>query len=137
MDTKTRRFGMAVATEVKTRRVRNAVSWTALVLAAVLAFFVVTIYTGFPGPGPLRRYSNTDLTATAQAVNRNDGLWMQEGPSPELPDKPATIDWLRSRVVLHGASHLCMNSGALSARELAMIENPPSTTCVIASTGGP
>jgi hypothetical protein len=62
---------------------------------ALATFVVVTSSTGFPGPGPLRRYPTWELEAVADRINQSDCAAATSGRTPV-----ASVDRLRSRVHL-------------------------------------
>jgi len=74
------------------RRLRVASAMTAGVVVVVGAFFLTTAYTGFPGPGAMRRYPVADLDELAQRINTTCGTG----------DSVASVDRLRSRVHVDG-----------------------------------
>jgi hypothetical protein len=91
-----------------TRRRRLAALAGAVVAVAVL-FVVVTAFTGFPGPGPLRRYRASELRELVDAIHEAagpqrtpDDCWRSLEPDYDASEgRPiATIDWVRSRVVV-------------------------------------
>lgn len=72
-------------------------------------FLVVTAFTGFPGPGPLRRYRATQLSELVDAIHADagplrtpDDCWRTLEPTYDgQGGRPiATVDWVRSRVVV-------------------------------------
>ncbi|HEY6533379.1 MAG TPA: hypothetical protein VIY72_13815 [Acidimicrobiales bacterium] len=91
-----------------TRR-RRLVALAGAVVAAVVLFVVVTAFTGLPGPGPLRRYRASQLEEMVDAIHAvagplrtPDDCWRTLEPDyDESESRPiATIDWVRSRVVV-------------------------------------
>ena len=93
---------------LRTRRRRLAALATGVV-ALVALFLVVTAFTGLPAPGPLRRYKASALEQLVDAVHENagplrtpDDCWQTLEPDHPTGDpRPiATVDWLRSRVVI-------------------------------------
>lgn len=68
---------------------RSALIVLIALIIAVAAFLTVTLETGFPGPGPFRRYSLSELNSLAAKVNR--------GANPDCPP-PAEVSWLSDRV---------------------------------------
>jgi hypothetical protein len=112
---------------LRTRRRRLAAS-AAGVVVAVVAFLVLTAFTGLPGPGPLRRYKASELREMVDAVHADagdlrtpDDCWQtlrSDYPSGER--RPvATIDWVRSRVVVGMRSD---NIGEVEPRTRAEVE---------------
>jgi len=97
---------------------RVAMVLAVLVLVVVL-FLGVTSRTGFPGPGPIRRYPTSDLQSLAARINdRFPGCQMKGFSSPAL----AYVDRLRSRVVLRGPAIPLMLK--VSDTERSMIQQP-------------
>ena len=94
-------------------RVVTAVLVLALV---VLVFLFTTPRTGFPGPGPLRRFREDDLRDLSERINR-DGV----GGCDTATEPLARVDWLLGRVVIR-------NAGLIGWRptdaERPMIANP-------------
>ena len=93
---------------LRTRR-RRLAAIAAGVVVAVGAFLVLTAFTGMPGPGPLRRYTASELREMVDAVHAEagdlrtpDDCWQTLSPDyPSGERRPvATIDWVRSRVVV-------------------------------------
>ena len=105
-------------------RILRIVIAVGLALAvSVAAFVAVTADTGFPGPGPLRRYRTIDLEALARKIDQN---WEAVPGSSLMPGTKvtnlATVEGLRSRVVVH--KPICLEEGLLTAREQAKLERP-------------
>ena len=78
-------------------------------LGVVVLAMAVTAFTGLPAPGPLRRYRAEDLRALVDAVHAEagalrtpDDCWQLLEPGPPTDDRRpvASIDWVRSRVVV-------------------------------------
>jgi len=87
-------------------------------MALVVAFFVVTSWTGLPGPGGARRFPTADLQHLADQINQSGDC------SSWLGSKPmATVDWFRSRVHLTQPS-----SVALGPHDRPMVDDPPEFT---------
>ena len=72
-------------------------------------FLVVTAFTGFPGPGVVRRYRAAQLREMVDAIHDDagplrtpDDCWRTLEPTYDgTGGRPiATIDWVRSRVVV-------------------------------------
>jgi hypothetical protein len=94
-----------------TRR-RRLVAIAGATVAAVALFLVVTAFTGLPAPGALRRYRASQLRELVDAVHADagtlrtpDDCWRTLEPGFDETDdsgaRPvATIDWVRSRVVV-------------------------------------
>jgi hypothetical protein len=91
-----------------TRRRRLAAAGGAVVAVAV-AFVAVTAFTGLPAPGPLRRYPARELREMVDAIHADagplrtpDDCWRTLEPDYDgTGGRPvATIDWVRSRVVV-------------------------------------
>ncbi len=111
-----------------------------IVLMVVVLFVGVTSLTGFPGPGVLRRYPASDLTALVKKLNSEPAPEFS-GSSPSLPPRQgaghAHVDWVRSRVVITGT--ICFGSGplALSPAEAHMVENQGALAACAAASAGP
>jgi hypothetical protein len=110
-----------------TRRRRLAAIAAALVVA-VAAFLGLTAFTGLPGPGPLRRYTASQLEELVDAIHADagplrtpDDCWQTLQPDfPSGQGRPiATIDWVRSRVVVGMRSD---NVGEVDARTRTAVE---------------
>jgi hypothetical protein len=93
---------------LRTRR-RRLTAIAAGVVVAVASFLVLTAYTGLPGPGPLRRYKASQLEEMVDAVHADagdlrtpDDCWQTlRSDQPSGDRRPvATVDWVRSRVVI-------------------------------------
>lgn len=82
-------------------------------VGVVVVALVVTSFTGFPGPGALRRYPTADLAALVDAVHADagelrtpDDCWKTtygatQDAAPAGPPRPiAAVDRVRSRVVV-------------------------------------
>ena len=76
----------ALARRRRRSRIRMTMAVLTLSVVALGAFFAVTGYTGFPGPGALHRYPGEDLDELARRINAACG------------DSVASVDRLRSRV---------------------------------------
>jgi hypothetical protein len=111
-----------------------------IVLLVVVLFVGVTSLTGFPGPGGLRRYPASDLTALVKKLNSEPPPELS-GSSPSLRSRAgaghAHVDWVRSRVVITGM--ICFGAGplALSPTEARMIENQGALAACAAASAGP
>jgi hypothetical protein len=107
---------VAVATPLdrRLRRQRYALAAVLVLVAAVVAFVAVTAWTGFPGPGALRRYPTTELDALVHKID-------ERPQSGNLYAPAAHVDWIQSRVVL---PYGCVDRSILTRSEVAMIENP-------------
>lgn len=90
-------------------RRRRVVAVVVSVMMAVVVFVVLTAFTGLPGPGPLHRYRADQLQEMVDAVHADagplrtpDDCWRTLEPDYDAAGgRPiATIDWLRSRVVV-------------------------------------
>jgi hypothetical protein len=93
-----------------------------IVVAIVVAFLAITTLTGFPGPGPLRRYRISDLDAVAAKINGRGSvsLYTKSHVESDVLD-PAKVDWLLDRIVVPNG--LCVDAHhPLSASELAMVD---------------
>ena len=88
----------------------------AAVVAAAVLFVAVTAFTGFPAPGPLRRYPASDLQDLVAAIHAEagpertpDDCWkrVSDQNAPDGPERPiAAVDYVRSRVVVRERSDL-------------------------------
>ena len=96
------------------RTARRVVAAIAVAVGVVVTFFGVTTFTGFPGPGPLRRYPASDLNRVADRINAADGVGSHA--------RSATVDLLRSQVELHGGTIQCSGI-ALSPTEREMVDD--------------
>jgi len=91
------------------------------VFIAVLVFVALTLVTGFPGPGALRRYPRHDLDDLVERMNAEADLSVlcsvteQKGPSVH-------VDVIRSRVVVDRAGAL---AAPLTPDEQAMVVGEP------------
>lgn len=112
---------------LRTRR-RRLAAIAAAVVVAVAAFLVLTAFTGLPGPGPLRRYTASQLHEMVDAVHADagdlrtpDDCWQTlRADYPSGDRRPiATIDWVRSRVVVGMHSD---NIGEVGTRTRVEIE---------------
>jgi hypothetical protein len=112
---------------LRTRRRRLAAIAAGVVLA-IAAFLVLTAFTGMPGPGPLRRYTASELQEMVDAVHADagdlrtpDDCWQTLTPDyPSGERRPvATVDWVRSRVVVGMRSD---NVGEVEPRTRAEVE---------------
>jgi hypothetical protein len=105
----------------------RVVAAAAGVVALVALVLVVTAFTGFPGPGPLRRYTASQLNALVDAVHADagalrtpDDCWQTLEPEPSGRLRPvAAVDWVRSRVVVGMRSD---NIGRVTERTRTAIE---------------
>ena len=103
------------ARQRREQRVRR--TWVTLAIGALLlaSFVLVTDRTGFPGPGPMRRYPISELQAVADRINRLDCSTLDPWPPPG-----ASVDRLRSRV------HLAHpESVVLSPTDRPMVDDAP------------
>jgi hypothetical protein len=112
---------------LRTRR-RRIAAIAVGVVAAVAVFLVVTAFTGLPAPGPLRRYRASQLEELVDAVHEDagrlrtpDDCWQTlERDYPSGDPRPiATVDWVRSRVVVGMRSD---NVGDVDRRTRAEVE---------------
>jgi hypothetical protein len=120
------------------RHGRNTIT-AVVILLAVPLFLYVTSFTGFPGPGFVRRYPRADLNRVAHKINEAYEVRSCDAPT----DGPvASVDWLRARVRVHRPAHAGtplhvsytgdmttmpipgVRRIELTAQDLAMIENP-------------
>lgn len=110
-----------------TRRRRLAALAVGVIVALAL-FVFVTAFTGLPAPGPLRRYKSSQLEQLVDAVHTDagrlrtpDDCWQTLQPDfPSGDPRPiATIDWVRSRVVVGMRSD---NIGEVDRRTRAEVE---------------
>lgn len=112
---------------LRTRR-RRLAAIAAAVVVALAAFLVLTAFTGLPGPGPLHRYTASQLRELVDAVHDDagplrtpDDCWQTLEPDfPSGQPRPiATVDWVRSRVVVGMRSD---NIGEVDRRTRAEVE---------------
>jgi hypothetical protein len=112
---------------LRTRR-RRLAAIAAGVGIAVTAFLALTAFTGLPGPGPLRRYKASELHEMVDAIHADagdlrtpDDCWQTlRSDYPSGDRRPvATIDWVRSRVVVGMRSD---NIGEVEPRTRAEVE---------------
>jgi hypothetical protein len=117
-----------MAAVLRTRRRRIVAVSAAAVLGAVVAFLVVTAFTGLPGPGVLKRYKAGQLEAMVDAVHEQagplrtpDDCWQTLRPDFTEVDTRAiaSVDWVRSRVVV---SMRADNVGTVDPRTRAAVE---------------
>ncbi len=117
-----------MAAVLRTRRRRIVAATAAAVLGAVVAFLVVTAFTGLPGPGPLRRYKASQLEAMVDAVHEQagplrtpDDCWQTIEPDfTEVHTRAvASVDWVRSRVIVTMRAD---NVGTVNDRTRAAVE---------------
>jgi hypothetical protein len=107
------------------RRAMATAAAVALLIAATAGFVIVTFYTGFPAPGAVRRYPNSDLQALADQINALP-CEVYAGPiepgSNWSPPPRASVDRGRSRVHLRGR-YLVL----LPPEDVALVDNPGDT----------
>jgi hypothetical protein len=87
-------------------RIRAVLAAIAAGVVACGAFVVITGYTGFPGPGSLRRYPNSELQALADQINALhcvDGSVVPPPAPLTVPIASAYVDRLASRVRIRHA----------------------------------
>ena len=108
-------------------RQRKAVVWAVVVVLLAATFVLVTGQTGFPGPGPMRRYPTRQLQELVDRLNVLDC-------SANDPVHPpgASVDWLRARVHLDHPESI-----RVSPSDRPLIENPGWTTSGMLPTGDP
>jgi hypothetical protein len=100
------------------KRGRHVVVGLGCMAAFVAVFLVVTSFTGFPGPGILRRYPVDELETLAQHVNTSSGF---VGTYPEPRPARAGVDLVRSRVWIDGE----VPCGVLVAKDLDLLRDEP------------
>ena len=92
-----------------TARRRRLAALAGAVVTVAVVFVVVTAFTGFPGPGPVRRYRAAQMREMVVAIHDDagplrtpDDCWRTLEPTYDgTGGRPiATIDWVRSRVVV-------------------------------------
>jgi hypothetical protein len=101
-------------------------------VAGLVAFGLVTSFTGLPGPGPLRRHPTATLDELVDAIHADagdlrtpDDCWRttyraSRDAAPPGPPRPiASVDHLRSRVVVRAHAD---QLGRVDARTAASIE---------------
>jgi hypothetical protein len=95
-------------------RQRRALLTTIVLLLLAATFVLVTGQTGFPGPGPMRRYPTHELQEVADRLNHLDCATQELWPAPG-----ASVDWVRSRVHLEHPERI-----VASPDDRARLENP-------------
>jgi len=105
------------ARQRREQRIRR--TWVSVIVGALLAgsFVLVTGQTGFPGPGPLRRYPDADLGALAERINGSAACYGSFGPQEPI----ASVDRLRSRVHLSEPQWV-----VLAPQDRPMVDDPPN-----------
>jgi hypothetical protein len=88
------------------------------VLCVVLLFMFVTAFTGFPGPGVLKRYSLHELNVLSDHINHSSGFI---GSYPPSTPARSGVDVLRSRVWVEGT----VPCGVLLADDIGMLRDKP------------
>lgn len=86
---------------------------TLVVLAGIVGLSLIT---GFPGPGALRRYPVSELNDVADRINRA----ADSAPTSPVSTRPAEVDLVTSRVRVSVTADVC--SLGLSSGQLEMIE---------------
>ncbi len=107
------------------RRVLRAAGVAVAAVLVVVGFVIVTGYTGFPAPGPLRRYPNSDLQELADRINALPCETVAGGVEPgnRWTLKPlASVDHLRSRVHLRTQYRVLV-----PPEDVDLIDNPGDT----------
>jgi hypothetical protein len=99
-------------------RQRKAVVTAVVAVLLAATFVLVTGQTGFPGPGPMRRYRTAELQALADQLN----LLVCPADDP-VPPPGASVDGIRSRVHLEHPGSVIVSPG-----DRPTIENPGSLT---------
>jgi hypothetical protein len=106
-------------------RQRKAVMTAIVAVLLAATFVLVTGQTGFPGPGPMRRYRTAELQALADRLNHlSCTSWYEESPAN------ASVDWVRARVHLDHPEKVLVAPG-----DRPMIENPELSTADLGHVG--
>lgn len=103
--------------------------WVVATVVVVVALAGLSLLTGVPGPGALRRYPVAELNETAERINRaaiSSSASAGVRTAGEV-DGPAQVDLWRSRVIVNTFAPVC--TIGLSSDELAMV--------VVAGSDGP
>ena len=119
--------------EDSARQRRTRILTVALIISAVpVLFLVVTSFTGFPGPGPLRRYPLRDLQAVVDRLN-DSGDQVGNCPKSALsglpPPQRASLNPISGRIedgVVYSASSRGDPGWRPTKDELAMFDPPPT-----------
>jgi hypothetical protein len=82
-------------------RTRRWVIRVGVAVVAIVSFFGITAVTGFPGPGPLRRYPRRDLERLSDKINEHGERWACDATDPPT----ARVDPIRGRVVIDWHGH--------------------------------
>ena len=93
-------------------RIEAVLATLAVAVVACGAFVVITGYTGFPGPGSLRRYPNSELQALADRINALhcvDGSVVPPPAPLTVPVASAYVDRLTSRVRIRHAHLIALD----------------------------
>jgi len=92
------------------------------------ALVLVTGTTGFPGSGPLRRFSEDDLERLAAKINRQPEGSVGPYPCRDEPAPKVHVDRLRSRVIVdvRGPMH-----EVLVGDEPDMFDGPRLWACAV------
>lgn len=105
-------------------------TWVIVTVVVLVALGGLSLLTGVPGPGPMRRYPITDLNDTADRINRAAlASHTSAGVRTTVaPGDPAQVDLWRSRVTVSVTAQVC--TLGLSSDELAMVvvggsDDPP------------
>jgi hypothetical protein len=109
-----------------THHARRLLRATAILVVAVGGFLGITAVTGFPGPGPVRRYPYSDLEALADQINAlhcDQSTAGSPGAPTPRPRPIASVDFLTSRVHL-SQPYLIWST----AQERPELENTPGDT---------
>jgi hypothetical protein len=96
-------------------------SWVIVTVVVVVALGGLSLLTGVPGPGPMRRYPVAELNETADRINRaaTSSSASAGVRSVGEVDGPAAVDLWRSRVIVNQRASVC--AIGLSPDELAMV----------------
>lgn len=103
----------------------------------VVLLFLVTTFTGFPGPGSLRRYSYASLRDLADRANAEmDYIYGCGGaPMARVNHPVASVDLLRSRVWVPTTFAVGPTSSRIRPAEFEMFENGTVFRSVIVDCG--
>lgn len=105
-------------------------TWVIVTVVIVVALGALSLVTGVPGPGPLRRYPMAELNDTAERINRAAATSSASAGVRSVGEAsdPAQVDLWRSRVKVSRFAQVC--TVGLSSEELAMVvvggsDDPP------------
>jgi hypothetical protein len=96
-------------------------TWVIVTVVIAVALGGLSLLTGVPGPGPMRRYPVAELNDTADRINRAAVSSSASAGVRSVGDvsDPAQVDLWRSRVVVSKFAQVC--TIGLATDELAMV----------------